>query len=39
LILASLSSQRVGVVTLAEVPRSLEDVYLQVVAANGSLPA
>jgi ABC-2 type transport system ATP-binding protein len=34
-ILARLTGQQVGVVTLAEVPRSLEDVYLQVVAANG----
>jgi ABC-2 type transport system ATP-binding protein len=33
-ILAQLASQPVGVVTLSEVPRSLEDVYLQVVAAN-----
>ena len=38
-VLASLAQQAVGVVTLAEVPRSLEDVYLQVVAANGSAPA
>ena len=34
-ILARLTSQAVGVVTLAEVPRSLEDVYLQVVAKEG----
>ena len=36
-ILARLTSQAVGVVTLAEVPRSLEDVYLQVVAKEGPL--
>ncbi len=34
-ILARLAGQGVGVVTLAEVPRSLEDVYLQVVTATG----
>jgi ABC-2 type transport system ATP-binding protein len=34
-VLARLASRQIGVVTLAEVPRSLEDVYLQVVAANG----
>jgi ABC-2 type transport system ATP-binding protein len=34
-VLQRLASQQVPVVTLAEVPRSLEDVYLQVVAANG----
>jgi ABC-2 type transport system ATP-binding protein len=34
LILQQLSAQRVPVITLAEVPRSLEDVYLQVVQSE-----
>jgi ABC-2 type transport system ATP-binding protein len=33
-ILQRLAENQVGVVTLAEIPRSLEDVYLQVVSAN-----
>ena len=33
-ILQRLAEQRLPVVTLAEVPRSLEDVYLQVVEAD-----
>ncbi len=38
-ILERLAGQRVPVVTLAEVPRSLEDVYLQVVQAGGEAGA
>jgi hypothetical protein len=34
LILQRLAEQHVPVVTLAEVPRSLEDVYLRVVEAD-----
>lgn len=39
LILQRLTRAAVQVITLSEVPRSLEDVYMQVVAANGTLPA
>jgi ABC-2 type transport system ATP-binding protein len=35
-VLAGLARHQVGVVTLSEVPRSLEDVYLQVVAAKAN---
>jgi ABC-2 type transport system ATP-binding protein len=37
MVLARLAERRVPVITLAEVPRSLEDVYLQVVQASGGL--
>ncbi len=39
LILARLMAAQTRVVTLAEVPRSLEDVYLQVVSASGASPS
>jgi ABC-2 type transport system ATP-binding protein len=38
-VLARLARHNVPVVTLAEVPRSLEDVYLQVVSANAAAGA
>jgi ABC-2 type transport system ATP-binding protein len=37
LVLRALAAEGIGVVTLSQVPRTLEDVYLRAVSADGSL--